>query len=105
MAKYVFLYHGGKAPESEAEGAAVMQTWNQWFEGLGSAVVDMGQPTGPSATVASDGATSDGGGANPVNGYSIITADSLEAALVLAKTSPQLAAGGSIEVAETLEIM
>jgi hypothetical protein len=105
MAKYVFLYHGGSAPEAEEEGAAVMQAWNEWFESLGSAVVDTGQPTGQSATVGSDGATTQGGGANPVNGYSIISADSLEAALVHAKTSPQLAAGGTIEVAETFDIM
>lgn len=105
MAKYVFIYHGGGAPESEEEGAAVMQAWNDWFGSLGSAVVDVGQPTGQSATVGSDGSTSQGGGANPVTGYSIISSDSLEAALVLAKTSPQLASGGTIEVAEALDIM
>jgi len=105
MAKFLFVYHGGGAPESEEEGAAVMQAWNEWLDGLGPAVVDQGHPTGASATVASDGWTSDGGGPNPVSGYSIISADSLEQALVFAKGSPQLAAGGTIEVAETLDIM
>ena len=105
MSKFVFVYHGGKAPESEEEGAAVMQAWNDWLDGLGSAVVDAGHPTGASATVGSDGSTSSGGGANPVTGYSIVSADSLEEALVLAKGSPQLASGGTIEVAETLDIM
>jgi len=105
MAKYVFVYHGGGAPESEEEGAAVMQAWNDWFGGLGAAVVDAGNPTGASATVGSDGSTTPGGGANPVTGYSIISADSLDAALVLAKSCPQLASGGTIEVAEALDIM
>ncbi len=104
MAKFVFLYHGGKAPESEEEGAAVMQTWNEWFGGLGSAVIDAGSPTGASATVSPDGAVSQGGGANPVNGYSIIDAGSLDEALVIAKGSPHLEAGGSVEVGETLEM-
>jgi hypothetical protein len=101
----VFVYHGGGAPESEEEGAAVMQAWNDWFGGLGAAVVDAGNPTGASATVGSDGSTTPGGGANPVTGYSIIGADSLDAALVLAKSCPQLASGGTIEVVEALEIM
>lgn len=106
MAKYVFVYHGGGgAPESEEEGAAVMQAWNEWFGSLGDAVVDIGNPTGASATVGSDGSSSQGGGTNPVTGYSIISADSLDDALVLAKSSPQLASGGSIEVAEALDIM
>jgi len=105
MAKYVFVYHGGGAPESEEVGAAVMQAWNDWFDSLGSAVVDAGHPTGASATVGSDGSTSQGGGANPVTGYSIISADSIDAALALAKTSPQLASGGTVEVAEALDIM
>jgi len=105
MAKYVFVYHGGGAPESEEEGAAVMKAWIDWFGSLGSAVVDAGNPTGASATVGSDGSTSQGGGANPITGYSVISADSLDAALVLAKTSPQLASGGTVEVAEALDIM
>lgn len=104
MAKFVFLYHGGKAPESEEEGAAVMQAWNEWFGGLGSAVIDAGNPTGASATVSPDGAVSQGGGANPVNGYSIIDAGSLDEALVIAKGSPHLESGGSVEVGETLEM-
>ena len=35
MAKFLFVYHGGSAPESEEEGAAVMQAWNEWLGGLG----------------------------------------------------------------------
>ncbi len=105
MAKFLFVYHGGSAPESEEEGAAVMQAWNEWLDGLGTAVVDQGHPTGASATVGTDGSTTQGGGANPVTGYSIINADSLEQALVFAKGSPQLPSGGTIEVAETLDIM
>ncbi len=105
MAKFLFVYHGGSTPESEEEGAAVMQAWNEWLGGLGSAVVDQGHPTGASATVGTDGSTTQGGGANPVTGYSIISADSLEQALVFAKGSPQLPSGGTIEVAEALDIM
>jgi hypothetical protein len=67
-------------------------------------VVDGGNPTGASATVGSDGSIRQGGGANPVNGYSLINADSLDSALVIAKGCPQLASGGTIEVAETIDM-
>jgi len=105
MANYVFAYHGGRSPESEEEGAAVMKAWMDWFADLGEAVVDVGAPTGESATLAADGSSSPGGGTNPVTGYSIVAADSLESALAIAKGCPQLAAGGTIEVAEALSVM
>jgi hypothetical protein len=105
MSKFVFLYNGGKLPESEDEGAAVMKAWNDWFDVLGSAVVDAGNPTGARATVAADGAVTQGAaGANPVNGYSIIEAGSLDDALIIAKGSPHLDAGGSVEVGELLDM-
>lgn len=46
-----------------------------------------------------------GGGANPVTGYSIIKADTMDAAVQMAKGCPLLESGGSIEVAETFSAM
>ena len=40
MPKFVFAYHGGKAPESPEEGAKVMAEWNAWYGSMGEAVVD-----------------------------------------------------------------
>ena len=55
MANYLLAYTGGTEPQSEEEGKAVMDAWVAWFTSLGAAVVDPGNPTGPAATVASDG--------------------------------------------------
>ena len=104
MPKYVFAYHGGSMPETEEEQAEVMATWGAWFESMGAAVVDAGNPIHETRTVASDGSSSDGGGANPLNGYSLLTADSIDAAVKLAGGCPVLGAGGSVEVAETMEM-
>ena len=105
MPKYVFAYHGGgQMPQSEAEQQAVMDAWISWFASLGAAVVDGGNPVGRAATLAADGSTSEGGGANPLTGYSLVTASDLDAALTLAKGCPILAAGGSVEVAETIDM-
>lgn len=104
MPKYVLAYHGGSMPETPADQEAVMNSWISWFGTIGESVVDGGNPTGASATVNADGSVSSGGGANPISGYSLVTADSLDAATVLAKGCPILSAGGSVEVAEAIDM-
>ena len=103
MTQYVLAYHGGNgAPESDEDASATMALWQNWFAGLGDAVVNMGAPIGQSATINADGSVSNDGGANPINGYSIVEADSLSAAIDIAKGCPILGDGGSVEVAETI---
>jgi hypothetical protein len=103
MAKYLLAFHGGGAPETEEEGAKVMAAWGAWMEGIGPDLVDPGHPTGSSVTVSATG-TSDGGGANPLSGYTLINAADLEAAAKIAAACPIVDAGGSVEVAETLDM-
>ena len=102
MPKFVFAYHGGKKPESPEEGAQVMAAWSAWFEKLGGAVVDPGNPVSISKTVSAAG-VADNGGANPLSGYSIVNADNIEAAIEMAKGCPILDAG-SVEVAEAMDM-
>ena len=51
MAKYLFVYHGGGHPTNEAEVKKVMDAWGAWFGSMGAAVIDGGNPTGPSSSV------------------------------------------------------
>lgn len=105
MAKYLFVYHGGgHNPSTEAEVAAIMDAWGAWFGGIGSAVVDGGNPVGKSSTVNSDGSVADDGGSNPATGYSLIEATDLDDAISKAKGCPILAAGGSVELAEAIDM-
>jgi hypothetical protein len=103
MANYLFAYHGGRQPTSEAEGAEMMDQWDGWLDGLGDANVDPGNPVGKSYTVSAGGVV-DNGGANPIMGFSIIEAANLDAALAIAKTCPFLKMDGTIEVAEMMEM-
>lgn len=103
MSKYVLAYHGGTMPETAADQEKVMNAWIAWFVELGPAVIDGGNPTGRSKTVSAEGST-DGGGANPLTGYSLITASDLDDAVALAKGCPILAAGGTVEVAEAIDM-
>ena len=102
MSNYILAYHGGKKPESPEEGAKQMAKWKAWVGGLGDAMVDPGTPLGKSKTVSSGG-VSDDGGSNPLIGYSIVKADSMDAALEMAKGCPFLDMG-TIEVAEVKEM-
>ena len=79
MSNYVFVYSGGSIPETEEEQNAVMAAWGAWYGGLGQAVVDGGNPFGPSTSVASDGSVSQGA-PSALSGYTVISADSLDAA-------------------------
>ena len=104
MAKYLFVYHGGKKAESEEDLAKGLDAWGKWFGSMGAAVIDGGTPVGESSTVNPDGSVSNNGGANPASGYSLIEAADLDDALAKAKGCPILESGGSIEVAVAIDM-
>ena len=104
MPKYMFIYHGGKGPETPEEGQRVIAAWGAWMQGLGGNLVDGGNPAGPSMTLTTSGAQ-EGGGANPVSGYSLVQADSMDHAMELGKDCPIfLTDGASIEIAEAMDM-
>jgi hypothetical protein len=104
MANYVLVYKGGGMPQTDAEREQVMAAWGQWFGGLGQALVDGGNPFGPSSSVSPDGAVKDGA-ASGLTGYSILKADDMPSATKMAKGCPILTSGGTIEVYETFPVM
>ncbi len=73
-----------------------MAAWNAWFDGLGAHLADRGNPVVRRA-VLGDAATM-----TVLGGYSLVTADDLDAALALAASCPALADGGGVEVGELM---
>ena len=104
MAKYLFVYHGGGNAESEAELTESLDAWGSWFGSMGAAVIDGGNPVGMSSTINSDGSVVDNGGANPASGYSLIEASDPDDAISKARGCPILSVGGSIEIAEAIDM-
>ena len=104
MAKYLFVFHGGKIPTSPDEAKRTMDAWGAWYGSLGAAVIDGGNPVGNSSTVMPDGSLSPTGGANPASGYSLIEATSIDDAHRKAKGCPILQSGGSIEIAQAMDM-
>ncbi|TCK99949.1 hypothetical protein BXY66_3655 [Shimia isoporae] len=104
MPKFMFIYHGGGRPETPEEGEKVMAAWMKWMEGIGSDMVDPGNPAGLSRTVSVDG-VSENGGSNPVSGYTLVNAPDMDAACAIAKGCPILEGGkGTVEVAEAMDM-
>lgn len=104
MNTYVLLYYGGKMPATSAAQAAEMKRWTDWFTKIGNAVKDPGNPFAPKALSVSIGKvrTVTGGKAG---GYTIIQAESFDAAVKLTKGCPGLRNGGKISIYETYNVM
>jgi hypothetical protein len=104
MPKFLFCYHGGHFPPEVSDGNHA--AWSSWMEGLGDRVIDSGGPLKPSKTLATGDQLVADTGHSEVTGYTIITADSLEDALTIARACPQTAPphiDGTIEIAELME--
>lgn len=103
MPDFLFVYHGGKMPETPEAQQASMAAWGKWMEDHSSALKNPGHPVGMSKTVSPAGIADDGG-ANPTAGFSIISADDIDAACAIAQSNPMLSDGGTIEVAPIIEM-
>ena len=103
MANFLLTFHGGSMPETKEEQDQVMTAWTNWFGTLGDALVDGGNPISQAKAISPDGSLMDATSAP--SGYSILKADSLDAAVALAKGCPVLAGGASVLVSETFPVM
>ena len=88
MTNYLLTYYGTGMPETSDDQAKVLAAWQAWFGQLGSNLVDGGNPTSQSRAVSADGSVMDATSAP--TGYSILKADSLDAAIQAAKGCPVL---------------
>jgi hypothetical protein len=111
MPKYMVLYRSAipateQMAVSDPEAAkAGMELWMTWAGRVGDAMADMGSPLGSVLTV-----TASGSSAKPsspfIGGFSVLEADSVDAAKQLLDDHPHFHAPGepSIEVLEFLPI-
>jgi hypothetical protein len=103
MPQYVIVYLGGDQPSSPEEGKQHFSKYMDWLSSLGDAAVSPANPLKDTSTVHPDGTVTTGG-RTTMSGYTIIEADSMQAALSIAKACPFLDIGGSLEVSELVEM-
>lgn len=102
MPKFMFIYHGGM-PRNHEEAVASRLKWKTWFSSLGPAVVDPGKPVRSAKGLTESGAPVDRT-TSPISGFSIVAADSEQAAFKLAERCPILKENGTIDIAEVIDI-
>ena len=105
MSKYLYLYRGPATQMdamSEEDSATQMKAWGDWIGRLGTSLVDVGNPFGTRTAVVDDGTGRQPG---DLNGYSIVEADSLDAAKSLADNHPFLTEGKGRFAVEVFELV
>jgi hypothetical protein len=105
MARYIYLYRGPATPMEDftsEQSAEQMRLWGEWMGRVGSALVDGGAPFGDRSAVADDGSSS---APSDLNGYTIVEADSLEAARALVDGHPFLSEGKGRFTIEIFELV
>lgn len=106
MTNYVLLYTGGMGMSStEEEQQQIMADWGVWYEKLGASIVDGGNPfTQQARSFDSEGNLHTSPVGVPATGYTIISADSLDAACDLCADHPHVKYGGQVSIYETFQM-
>jgi hypothetical protein len=79
-------------PPNYVGSAETSAQWQKWFADLGDAIIDLGNP------VLEGRSTVGEGNGLPLGGYTLIQAQSLQAATKLAQGCPILVEGGAVEI-------
>jgi len=85
MKKFVIFHYGFETPTPQ-----IMDAWNKWFASLGDKIVDPGSPLGPGREISRSGTKDLPMGLESLTGYTVINADSIDAAEEIAKGCPMI---------------
>jgi len=101
MATFLITYHGGGgAPSSPEAAQQMLSAFQAWASSIGDHLIDPGAPLGAAKAV-SAGGVADTNGSRPA-GYTLITADDMDAAVALVTTHPFVGRGGTLIVSQAL---
>ena len=103
MPQYLIVYLGGDKPSTPEEGKQHFSKYMEWLASLGDSVISPANPLKSTITVKPDGSVSEGG-TTTMSGFTIVEAESMEAALPMAQSCPFLEIGGSLEVSELMQM-
>ena len=103
MANFMIAYYGGNQPSSKEEGMAQMNKWKAWVEGLGETIINPGTPLMGTKIVTSNN-VQDENDPNAMKRFAVVKAESIEAAIEIAKSDPFLENGGTIRVSQMMEM-
>ena len=96
MKKYVIFHYGFETPTQQ-----IMDAWKKWFASIGDKIVDPGSPLGPGREISGSGTKNLPMGSESLTGYTVINADSIDAAEEIAKGCPMIT---SVRVYEAMSM-
>jgi hypothetical protein len=96
MPHYVMTYRGPKGYLPTPESTPL---WRAWFDTMGERLVDLGKPVRDAATVGNCASDT-----TELDGYSIIEAENIDAAIEVAKGCPHLRWDGGVELGLLTEV-
>jgi len=103
MSQFIIVYLGGNQPSNPEEGKKHFAKYMEWMTSLGDSVVSAMNPLKNTSVIAPDGSVTEGS-TTAMSGYTIIEADSMEAALSVTRICPFLEIGGTLEVSELMHL-
>ena len=111
MTEFIYLYRGGEAATSPAEGQKEMQLWMAWMKELGEKghLKAVGSPLEKTGKLVSgkEKAVSDGPFAETkdlIGGYTLVNAKDIDEAVALSKGCPIFLSNGAVEVRPILQM-
>ena len=105
MTKFMLLYRGDATPMedmTEEQSAEAMGLWTSWIDKHGQSLTDLGTPFGTRVAVGGDGRDQKPAS---LNGYTVVEADSLEAAKGLCDGHPFLNGTGPEFAIDVFELV
>jgi hypothetical protein len=100
VSKFLVTYHGSGMPDDPELMEQAKAAFGAWLGEAADAIVDPGAPVHMVSQVSSGSATEP----TKIGGYSIIQADSPDAAAAVLKSHPYVARGGTLQVNQLLEV-
>lgn len=101
MTQYLISYFGGDQPKTPEEGKAHFAKYQAWLNDLGEAVVSAMNPIKNTHSVNAAGSKEGGHG---MSGYTIIQAESMQAAIAITQACPFVDINGTLEVSELINM-
>ena len=80
-----------------------MNKWKAWVEGLGDTIVNPGTPL-PDSKIVTSSSVEDDSDPDSMKGLAVVKAESIDAAIEIAKLDPFLENGGTIRVSQMMEV-
>jgi hypothetical protein len=100
MSRFLITYHGSGMPTDPAVMEQAKAAFAKWVGEAGDAIVDPGAPVRRVTQVSTGSPTEP----TEIGGYSIIEAESPDAASAVLRSHPFVARGGTLQVNEVIEV-